>query len=135
AFAAARAGGMAAIDGWLRVRQARVTRDTAVAFRLLTDLPAAAGRDAALARARTLLLAADTQRAVDAFAQTGKGLDVARLARASSSASTIRGRSRRSRGSPRPIPATRPRPPRSTSWATRWTAAAKPPARSAGSPS
>ena len=90
AFAAARAGGMAAIDGWLRVRQARVTRDTAVAFRLLTDVPAAAGRDAALARARTLLLAADTQRAVDAFAQTGKGLDVARLALASGDSARAR---------------------------------------------
>src|SRR5205823_4141925 len=38
AYAAARAAGLAAIDGWLRVRQARVTRDTAVAFHLLADV-------------------------------------------------------------------------------------------------
>src|SRR5205807_107081 len=39
AYAAARAAGLPAIDAWLRLRQARVTRDTAVAFRLLADLP------------------------------------------------------------------------------------------------
>ncbi len=80
AYAAARAGGLAAIDGWLRVRQAAVTADTAVALRLLDDVPPAAARDARLARARTLLLAGDTARALEAFAQTGKGLEVARLA-------------------------------------------------------
>jgi peptidoglycan lytic transglycosylase len=90
AFAAARAGGLTAIDGWLRVRQARVTRDTAVAFRLLADVPAVAGRDAALARARALLLAGDSQRAIDAFAQAGKGLDVARLALAAGDSARAR---------------------------------------------
>src|SRR5207247_11022754 len=45
AYGAARATGLPAIDAWLRLRQARVTRDTAVAFRLLADLPAPAGRD------------------------------------------------------------------------------------------
>jgi soluble lytic murein transglycosylase len=90
AFAAARAGGLAAIDGWLRVRQARVTRDTAAAFRLLTEVPASAARDAALARAQALLLAADTQRATDAFAQAGKGLDVARLALATGDSARAR---------------------------------------------
>jgi len=80
AFAAARAGGLAGIDAWLRVRQARVSRDTAEAFRLLIDAPAPAAREAMLARARALLLAGDTARALDAFAQAGKGLDVARLA-------------------------------------------------------
>lgn len=80
AFAAARADGLDAIDGWLRVRQASVTRDTAAAFRLLADVPPPAARDAAVARARALLLAADTQPALDAFAQARKGLDVARLA-------------------------------------------------------
>src|SRR5207245_562904 len=34
AYGAARTAGLAVIDSWLRVRQARVTRDTAVAFRL-----------------------------------------------------------------------------------------------------
>jgi soluble lytic murein transglycosylase len=92
AFAAARGegGGLAAIDAWLRVRQARVSRDTAAAFRLLADLPAPAARDAALARARALLLAADTQRAVDAFAQAGKGLEVARLALAAGDSARAR---------------------------------------------
>jgi soluble lytic murein transglycosylase len=80
AFAAARADGLDAIDGWLRVRQAGVTRDTAAAFRLLLDVPVPAAREAAVARARALLLAADTQPALDAFAQARKGLDVARLA-------------------------------------------------------
>ncbi len=80
AFAAARAGGLEAIDAWLRVRQARVSRDTAEAFRLLADAPAPAAREAMLARARAVLLAGDTARALEAFAQAGKGLDVARLA-------------------------------------------------------
>ncbi|MFN2572254.1 MAG: transglycosylase SLT domain-containing protein [Gemmatimonadales bacterium] len=81
AFAAAREGGaLPAIDPWLRVRQARVTRDTAEASRLLMDVPAPAARDVPLARARSLLLAGDTTRALDAFAAAGKGLDAARLA-------------------------------------------------------
>ncbi len=83
AFAAAREGGkLAAIDPWLRVRQARVTRDTAAVRVLLTDVPAPAARDIAIARARSLLLAADTARALDAFALAGKGggLEGTRLA-------------------------------------------------------
>src|SRR2546421_9846327 len=44
AYGAARAAGLPAIDAWLRLRQARVTRDTAVAVRLLADLPAPAAR-------------------------------------------------------------------------------------------
>jgi soluble lytic murein transglycosylase len=79
-FAAARAGGLEGIDAWLRVRQARVTRDTAEAFRLLADVPPAAAREAMLARGRALLLAGDTARALDGLAQAGKGLEVARLA-------------------------------------------------------
>ena len=81
AFAAARQEGrLAAIESWLRVRQARVTRDTAAARALLADIPAPAARDVPVARARSLLLAADTAAALDAFAQAGKRLDVARLA-------------------------------------------------------
>jgi soluble lytic murein transglycosylase-like protein/Tfp pilus assembly protein PilF len=81
AFATARAGGkLAAIDSWLRVRQGRVTRDTAAARELLTDVPPPAARDVPLARARSLLLAADTAAALDAFAQARKDLEVARIA-------------------------------------------------------
>jgi soluble lytic murein transglycosylase len=80
AFRAARAGGrLASIDSWLRVRQARVTADSVAARELLTDVPAPAARGVALARARSLLLAGDTTRALDAFTTAGKGLDVARL--------------------------------------------------------
>ena len=81
AFAAARAGGkLASIDTWLRLRQARVTRDTASAEQLVADLPLPAARDVPVARARSLLLAGDTTRALEAFAKAGKGLDAARLA-------------------------------------------------------
>jgi soluble lytic murein transglycosylase len=89
-FAAARAGGLASIDGWLRVREARVTRDTAAAFRLLADVPAPAAREVVLARARALLLAGDTARAVETFAQAGKGLEVARLALATGDSARAR---------------------------------------------
>ena len=83
AFRAARSGGggsLASIDAWLRVRQARVTDDTALARELLTDVPAPAARGVAVARARSLLLAGDTTRALDAYTAAGKGLDVSRLA-------------------------------------------------------
>jgi soluble lytic murein transglycosylase len=82
-FATAREGGtLAAIDAWLRVRQARVTRDTIAARQLLADVPAPAARDVPLARARSLLLAGDSAGALDAFAAAGKGggLDAVRLA-------------------------------------------------------
>ncbi|HXM37804.1 MAG TPA: transglycosylase SLT domain-containing protein [Gemmatimonadales bacterium] len=91
AFAAARQNGkLGAIDAWLRVRQARVSRDTAAARELLTDVPLPAARDVPLARARSLLLAADTARALDAFAQAGKGLEVARLALAAGDSARAR---------------------------------------------
>src|SRR5256712_409874 len=80
AYAAARKAGLPAIDGWLRLRQARVTRDTAQAFRLLADLPSPAARDAAAARAQALLAAGDSAAALEAFAQAGRSLDLARLA-------------------------------------------------------
>ncbi|HLZ45730.1 MAG TPA: transglycosylase SLT domain-containing protein [Gemmatimonadales bacterium] len=91
AFAAARAGGkLASIDTWLRVLQARVTRDTAVATQLLSDVPMPAARAVAAARARALLLAGDTTRALDAFATAGKGLDAARLALATGDSTRAR---------------------------------------------
>lgn len=79
-FAAARREGLAAIDAWLRLRQARVTRDTTAAFRLLADLPPEVARAAPAARAQALLASGDTAAAVEAFAQAGRSLDVARLA-------------------------------------------------------
>src|SRR5947199_61618 len=93
AFAAARAGSkLASIDSWLRVRQARVTRDTAAAAQLLTDLPPPAVREVPVARARSLLLAGDTTRAIDAFAAAGKGgaLDATRLALATGDSARAR---------------------------------------------
>ena len=91
AFAAARAGGkLASIDMWLRVRQARVTRDTASVGQLIADLPAPAARDVPVARARSLLLAGDTTRALEAFAKAGKGLDAARLALATGDSARAR---------------------------------------------
>ena len=93
AFAAARAGGkLAGIDPWLRVHQARVTRDTIAARELLTDVPPPAARDVAMARARSLLLAGDTARALDVFAIAGKGggLEGARLALATGDSARAR---------------------------------------------
>ena len=81
AYTAARAGGrLAAIDDWLRVHLARVSRDSAAARVLLSNIAAPAARAVPVARARSLLLAGDTARALDALEAAGKGLDVARLA-------------------------------------------------------
>jgi soluble lytic murein transglycosylase len=91
AYAAARAGaGLPAIDGWLRLRLARVTRDTAAAFRLLVDLPASAARDAAPARAQALLTAGDSAAALEVLARAGRSLDVAKLALALGDSSRAR---------------------------------------------
>src|SRR6266487_5442542 len=93
AFAAARAGGnLASIDPWLRMRQARVTRDTAAVALLVADLPPPVAREVPVARARALLLAGDTTRALDAFARAGRGgtLDAARLALATGDSTRAR---------------------------------------------
>ena len=91
AFAAGRAGGkLASIDTWLRVRQARVTRDTAAASQLVADLAPPAARDVPVARARSLLLAGDTTRALETLAKAGKGLDAARLALATGDSARAR---------------------------------------------
>lgn len=79
-YAAARTDGLAAIDPWLRLREARVRRDTTVAFRLLTGLPPVVAREATAARAAALLAAADSQAARRAFRDAGKSLLSARLA-------------------------------------------------------
>ena len=80
AFAAARATGIPSIDAWLRVRLARVVRDTALAGRLLADVPWPAARAVPAARAQALIGAGDTAAALGALAQAGKSLDEARLA-------------------------------------------------------
>jgi soluble lytic murein transglycosylase len=90
AYAAARAAGLSSIDPWLRVRQARVTRDTATAFRLLADLPPPLAREAGAARAQALVAAGDSAAALEALAQAGRSLDVARLARALGDSSRAR---------------------------------------------
>lgn len=90
AYGAARAAGLAAIEPWLRLRQARVTRDTAAANRLLADLPSPVAREAGNARAHALLAAGDSAAALEAFAQAGRSLDVARLALARGDSSRAR---------------------------------------------
>ncbi len=79
-YAAARTGGLAAIEPWLRLREARVRRDTAVALRLLTGLPPVVAREATAARAAALLAAADSHAARRAFQEAGKSLLSAQLA-------------------------------------------------------
>src|SRR5207244_697358 len=90
AYGAALSAGLPAIYAWLRLRLARVTRDTAAAFRLLVDLPAPAGREAGAARAQALLAAGDSTAALEALAQVGRSLDVARLALALGDSSRAR---------------------------------------------
>jgi peptidoglycan lytic transglycosylase len=80
AFATALSAGLPALDPWLRLREARVVRDTARAARLLADLPQPAARDAPAAWARALLAAGDSLAALARFAQAGRSLDVGRLA-------------------------------------------------------
>ena len=89
-YSAARAVGLEAIDTWLRLRLARVTRDTSAAFRLLAGLPAPAGREAGGARAQALLAAGDSAAALEALAQVGRSLDIARLALALGDSSRAR---------------------------------------------
>jgi soluble lytic murein transglycosylase len=79
-FAAARSGGLATIDSWLRLREARVRRDTTLSLRLLMGLPPVVAREATAARAAALLAAADSQAALRVFRETGKSLMTARLA-------------------------------------------------------
>jgi soluble lytic murein transglycosylase len=80
AYTTARAAGLNSIDGWLRLRQARMVRDTARAAQLLADLPAPVAREVPAAWGRALLAAGDSQEALVRLAQAGQALDVARLA-------------------------------------------------------
>lgn len=90
AFAQARSLGLTSIAPWLRLREARVIRDTAAATRLLADLPSPAAREAPVARARALLAAGDSAGALEALATAGQSLDVARLALAVGDAARAR---------------------------------------------
>ena len=78
-FAAARASGLKSIEPWLRLREARVRRDTAAALRLLDGLPPVVAREAARARASVLLIAGDSVAARAAFAAAGKTIQSVRL--------------------------------------------------------
>lgn len=81
AFAVARASpGLQAIDAWLRLREARVTRDTAAAARLLAGLPPLIAREAPAARASAFLAAGDSGAAIAANVAAGKRLDAGRIA-------------------------------------------------------
>lgn len=92
AYAAARQlDALASIDPWLRLRLARVTRDTALVAQLLADLPGPAAREAPATRARALLVAGDSGRALAAFAAAGEALDEARLALALGDTARARG--------------------------------------------
>jgi len=90
-YGLARTGALHSIDPWLRVREARVTRDTAAANRLLAELPPEAVRGAATARALAMLAAGDSAGALDELTRAGRLLDAARLALARGD--TTRGRS------------------------------------------
>src|SRR4029077_5888189 len=89
-YSAARAAGLEAIDSWLRLRLARLTRDTSAAFRRRASLRAPTGREAGGARAQALLAAGDSAAALEALAQVGRSLDVARLALAGGDSSRAR---------------------------------------------
>ncbi|HEX9610711.1 MAG TPA: transglycosylase SLT domain-containing protein [Gemmatimonadales bacterium] len=71
---------LASIDHWLRLRLARVTPDTSLAFQLLADLPAPIARSAPAARGRARLAAGDSTGALAEFTAGGRLLDAARLA-------------------------------------------------------
>src|SRR5256886_13468363 len=130
AYAAARAAGLSSIEPWLRVRQARVTRDTATAFRLLADLPAPVAREAGAARAPAPLPAGGSAAPPRALAQAGRPPDLAPCARALGDSSRARdalyalmarapesddaaaaGGGAPARPAPRPPPPHRPPPP------------------------
>lgn len=90
-YAAARGGGtLGSIDAWLRLRTARVLRDTAAAWRLLAGLPSPVAREAEAARAAALLLAGDSGVARTAYEEAGKSLAAARLALATGDSAAAR---------------------------------------------
>ena len=78
-YAAARADGLSVIDAWLRLREARVQRDTTAARRLLEGLPPVVAREAAGARAAALLAAGDSGAARSGFRVAGQPIPTLRL--------------------------------------------------------
>jgi peptidoglycan lytic transglycosylase len=78
-YAAARADGLGVIDAWMRLREARVQRDTTAARRLLEGLPPVVAREAAGAQAAALLAAGDSGAARAAFRSAGEPLLSVRL--------------------------------------------------------
>jgi soluble lytic murein transglycosylase len=80
-YVAARSAGLPSIDEWLRLREAGVTQDTLTVDSLLAGLSFPASRRARLYRARALLAAGDSGRAVDALATApGGALQAAQVA-------------------------------------------------------
>ncbi|HKR56350.1 MAG TPA: hypothetical protein VJS20_08615, partial [Gemmatimonadales bacterium] len=80
-YVAARTAGLPSIDEWLRLREAGVSRDTAIVDSLLDGLTFPASRRAPLYRARALLAAGDSGLAVDALATApGGALQAAEVA-------------------------------------------------------
>jgi soluble lytic murein transglycosylase len=71
---------LASIDHWLRLRLARVSADTALAFQLMGSLPAPAARGVHAVRGRARLAAGDSAGALAEFLTGGRLLDAARLA-------------------------------------------------------
>jgi soluble lytic murein transglycosylase len=90
-YAAARTDGLSAIEPWLRLREARVQRDTVRALRLLSDLPPVVAREAAAARAAALLTAGDSGAAWRAFRDAGLSLRSVQLAIARGDTADARG--------------------------------------------
>ena len=78
-YAAARSGGLTAIEPWLRLREARVQRDTASALRLLANLPPVVAREAAATRAGALLTAGDSSAARTAYHEAGLSLPAVQI--------------------------------------------------------
>jgi len=72
AWRAARATGLAAVEDWLRLREARVTDDTAAAHALLGTLGPGPAREAGVVWAAVLLGAGDSAAAQRAYAGLGR---------------------------------------------------------------
>jgi len=89
-YAAMRAQGLRSIEDRLRLRQARVTRDTAAAFVLLAGVPNVTPRELAAARAQILLAGGDSTAARQAYLAAGSELTAARLALAQGDSAAAR---------------------------------------------
>ena len=89
AYRAAR-GGLAEIAGWLALREAQVTGDTAVAFKLLEQAPPAGRRLVPRVRGEFFALVGDTARAVVVMAAAGYDGRAAGLALASGDTANAR---------------------------------------------